>query len=41
MECLDSGKTESDMLPLKFSLLMMEILDRIRHETGIVFPEKD
>jgi predicted dehydrogenase len=41
MECLDSGKTESDMLSLDFSLLMMETLDRIRREAGIVFPERE
>lgn len=38
MECLDAGKTESDMMPLDFTLKMMETLDRIRMETGIVFP---
>ena len=38
MECLDAGKTESDMMPLDFTLRMMETLDRIRMETGIVFP---
>ncbi len=38
MECLDRGAAESDMMPLDFTLLMMETLDRIRYETGIVFP---
>ncbi len=38
MECLDRGATESNMMPLDFSLLMMETLDRVRYETGIVFP---
>lgn len=38
MECLDAGKTESEMMPLDFTLKMMETLDRIRMETGIVFP---
>ena len=41
MECLDTGKTESDMMPLDFTLQMMETLDRIRRETGIVFPGRD
>ena len=41
MACLDSGKTESDLMPLDFTLSMMETLDRIRMETGIVFPGRD
>ncbi len=41
MECLDAGKTESDMMPLGFTLQMMATLDRIRRETGIVFPGRD
>lgn len=41
MECLDKGKTESDLMPLDFTLDMMATLDRIRKETGIVFPGRD
>lgn len=41
MECLDAGKTESDLMPLDFSLAMMETLDRIRQEAGIIFPGRD
>jgi predicted dehydrogenase len=41
MECLDAGKSESDMMPLSFSLDLMETLDRIRKEAGIVFPGRD
>jgi predicted dehydrogenase len=41
MECLDAGKTESDLLPLSFTLDLMETLDRIRMEAGIVFPGRD
>jgi predicted dehydrogenase len=41
MECLDAGMTESDLLPLGFSLDLMETLDRIRQEAGIVFPGRD
>lgn len=41
MQCLDAGKTESDRLPLSFSLDMMETLDRIRREAGIDFPVRD
>lgn len=39
MECLDAGKTESDLMPLSFTLAMMETLDRIRREAGILFPD--
>lgn len=41
MECLDAGKTESDWMPLDFTLSMMETLDRIRNEAGITFPGRD
>lgn len=41
MACLDAGKTESDLMPLDFSLLQMETLDRVRSEAGIVFPGRD
>ncbi|HQJ86402.1 MAG TPA: Gfo/Idh/MocA family oxidoreductase [Prolixibacteraceae bacterium] len=41
MECLDAGKTESDLMPLSFTLAMMETLDRIRRETGILFPGRE
>ncbi len=41
MDCLDAGKTESDLLPLGFSLQLMETLDRIRAEAGITFPGRD
>jgi predicted dehydrogenase len=41
MECLDAGLTESKLMPLSFSLQLMETLDRIRRETGIVSPGRD
>ncbi len=41
MECLDAGKNESDMMPLDFTMAMMETLDRIRREAGIIFPGRD
>lgn len=37
-DCLRLGKTESDRLPLDFSLLLMETLDRVRQEANIVYP---
>lgn len=41
MQCLDEGKIESEMMPLSFSADMMEILDSIRKDAGIVFPKHD
>jgi predicted dehydrogenase len=41
MKCLDEGKIQSDVVPLSFSLNLMNTLDRIRDAAGIVFPRKD
>lgn len=41
MDCLDAGRIESDIMPWRFSIDMMECLDRIRAEAGIVFPGHD
>lgn len=41
MQCLDEGKTESDRMPLSFTADMMETLDRVRENAGIVFPLHD
>jgi predicted dehydrogenase len=41
MECLDAGKTESDVMPLAVSSDLMEIMDRVRKDAGIVFPRHD
>jgi predicted dehydrogenase len=41
MECLDAGKTESDLVPLNFSLELMELLDQVRKDAGIVFSKHD
>lgn len=38
MKCLDEGKIESDIVPLSFSINLMNTLDRIRKAAGIVFP---
>lgn len=37
-DCLRNGKTESEKLPLNFSLQLMETLDWVRKEAGIVYP---
>ncbi|MDP3313671.1 Gfo/Idh/MocA family protein [Lutibacter sp.] len=41
MECLDKNLKESPILPLSLSLNLMEILDAVRKEAGIVFPNHD
>lgn len=41
MECLDAGKKESDLMPLSLSADLMEIMDRVRKDAGIVFPNND
>jgi predicted dehydrogenase len=41
MKCLDSGKTESDVVPLDFSLKLIGTMDRIREVAGIIFPGRD
>lgn len=41
MKCLDEGKLQSDIVPLSFSLDLMNTLDRIRKAAGIVFPGRD
>lgn len=41
MQCLDEGKKESDILPLSVSVDLMEILDRVRKDAGIVYPDHD
>lgn len=41
MECIDAGKIQSDMLPWKSTLDLMETLDRIRIDAGIYYPGHD
>ena len=38
MQCLSDGKTESDRLPLDFSLELMQVMDAIRKIAGIRYP---
>jgi predicted dehydrogenase len=37
VKCLRAGKTESDILPLEFSLRLIRLLDEIREEVGLVY----
>ena len=41
MKCLDKGLIESPILPLSLSLKLMNILDTVRKDAGIVFPIHD
>jgi len=39
MQCLQDGKIESDLMPLSFSSDLMGLLDEIRNQTGIRYPQ--
>jgi predicted dehydrogenase len=39
-QCLREGKTESDKLPLQFSLELMELLCEIREQIELVYPQE-
>ncbi|WP_372934298.1 hypothetical protein, partial [Mariniphaga sediminis] len=39
MRCLDEGLAESPLLPLDFSLNLMEVMDRIREICGIRYKQ--
>ena len=41
MECMDEGLSESPVLSFELSRNLMEIMDRVRKEAGIVFPKHD
>ena len=41
MECLDNNLIESNILPLSFSFSLINILDRIRKDANIIFPNHD
>jgi predicted dehydrogenase len=38
--CLAAGKTENEKLPLAFSLELMALMDEIRAQIGVVYPEE-
>ncbi|MCB0572122.1 MAG: Gfo/Idh/MocA family oxidoreductase [Phaeodactylibacter sp.] len=40
MRCLSSGLKESPAMPLRFSLSLIALLDAIRAEIGLVYPEE-
>lgn len=41
MRCLQAGKLESDLVPHQFSLYLMELMDVIRSNIGLVYPNHD
>jgi predicted dehydrogenase len=41
MDCLDKEMIESDWMPLSLSADLMEIMDRVRADSGIIFPGHD
>jgi hypothetical protein len=38
-QCLRDGKLESEGLPLKESLVMMRVMDEVRKQNNLVYPE--
>jgi hypothetical protein len=38
-KCLSEGKLQSDIAPLNLSLKIMNLMDTIRFQTGIAYPE--
>ena len=38
MHCLEQGKTESEIMPLDESLQIMQTMDLIREQTGLIYP---
>lgn len=38
MDCINKGMTESTVVPLSFSCDLIETLDRIREQAGIIYP---
>ena len=41
MRCLQKGKKESELIPHQFSLDLMEVLDEVRSQIGLVYPRHD
>ncbi len=41
MDCLDNNLIESPILPLSFSKDLMEIMDAVRKEANIIYPDHD
>ena len=39
MKCLDDNRTQSQVVPISFSVNLIKTLDRIREEAGIIFPD--
>lgn len=38
--CLANHQTENDLLPLSFSVELMEILDQVRQQIGLIYPQE-
>jgi scyllo-inositol 2-dehydrogenase (NADP+) len=41
IRCIETGKSQSDMMSLEFSILLIDTLDAIRREIGLVYPGHD
>jgi len=38
--CIAEGKTESDSMPLDDSITVMEVMDALRKQWGLVYPQE-
>ena len=38
--CIRAGKTESDSMPLDHTLRLMELMDELRSQWGLVYPQE-
>ena len=38
--CLQKGRTESDIMPLDDTLEVMRIMDKLRHDWGLIYPDE-
>ena len=39
--CLRDGKLESDLVPLKDTLNIMKLMDQMRNEWGLKYPQEE
>ena len=40
VRCIQAGKTESDSMPLAHTVQVMELMDHIRSQWGLVYPQE-
>ena len=40
VRCIEAGKTQADSMPLADSIQVMEIMDSLRHQWGVIYPQE-